>query len=344
MVTIKVLDPWTDPRGGEIDRVRVDNGIIAMEVLSLGGIIRSLWVPDRDGERQNIVLGCDSAKEYLEQNAHLGAIAGRFANRISKGQISNNDVTYRLDVNHLNNCLHGGSEGFNRKLWQMGSLPDGVRLTLRSPDGDMGFPGNCQVQLDYRLVGNNVFVEIQAATDKACPINLTQHSYFNLDGSKSILNHELQTDCEQYLITDNQGIPTAVANVRETALNFSHRNKLKDSVCSDELAETHGIDHCYLMPENDGHELHRFGSVVSQKSGRTMTLYTNQPGVQVYTANFLKGTIGRKEESFNQYHGICLEPQMLPDSPNQPDLLGNSWVQVGDVYHHISRYQFDVLK
>ena len=344
MITIKALEPWADPRGGEIDRVRVDNGTIAIEVLSLGAIIRSLWVPDRDGERQNVVLGCDSASGYLEQEAHLGAIAGRFANRLANGQVTHCGQTYQLDVNHLNNCLHGGREGFNRKNWQMGSLPDGVRLTLTSPDGDMGFPGNCQVQLDYRLVGNNLFVEIQATSDKACPINLTQHSYFNLDNSKHVLFHELQTDCLNYLVTNEQGIPQSVGHVSKTALDFLDQKMLTYALQDEFISGTNGLDHCYLMPEHDKRQLRRFGRIVSQKSGRSMTVYTNQPGVQVYTANFLQGTIGRNAEPLKQYQGICLEPQLLPDSPNQSELLGKGWTEAGEIYHHISRYQFDVLK
>ncbi|RYV00993.1 galactose-1-epimerase [Shewanella sp. OPT22] len=341
MVTIKVLEPWNDPRGGEIDRVRIDNGIIAMEVLSLGGIIKSLWVAGKSGDRQNIVLGCDSAQGYLEQNAHLGAIAGRFANRIANGTISKDGERYQLDINHADLCLHGGSEGFNRKNWQMGSLSDGVRLTLHSPDGDMGFPGNCHVQLDYRLVGNNLFVEVQADTDKVCPINLTQHSYFNLDGSESVLEHELQTDCEQYLATDENSIPTSKASVCNTVLDFRQPKALTDVVLDNALRQTQGVDHCYLMTPNEGRELQRFGQIVSQKAGLSMTLYTNQPGVQVYTSNFLAGTIGKKNQSLKQHQAVCLEPQLLPDSPNQSELLGKGWTEPDEIYHHISRYQFD---
>ena len=343
MVRIKALEPWLDPRGGEIDRVRIDNGIIAIEVLSLGGIIRNLWVPDREGERKNIVLGCDSAEDYLAQDAHLGAIAGRFANRIANGKITDSQNEYQLDVNHQDLCLHGGSEGFNRKIWQMGSLPDGVRLTLNSPDGDMGFPGNCQVQLDYRLVSNNLFIEIQATTDKACPINLTQHSYFNLDGSPQVIEHELQIESSKYLVTDEKRIPLSIADVHQTVFDFTEPRLLAAAIRSEQVSSTQGLDHCYVLPENDGRQLQRFGQLVSQGSGRAMTLYTNQPGVQVYTANFLKGTIGRKGLPLEQYQGICLEPQLLPDSPNQPELLGDGWTQAGELYHHISRYQFDVV-
>ncbi len=343
MVRVRALESWQDPRGGEIDRVSIDNGTIALEVLSLGGIIRNLWVPDREGERRSIVLGCDSAEDYLAQDAHLGAVAGRFANRIANGRISDRQHEYQLDVNHFTHCLHGGSEGFNRKNWQMGSLPDGVRLTLSSPDGDMGFPGTCQVQIDYRLTGNNLFIEAQATTDKACPINLTQHSYFNLDGSRQILEHELQVGCRGYLVTDEQGIPESVADVSQTVLDFSTSKMLARAVLSEEVSGTQGLDHCYVMPRNDGRQLHRFGRLISRESGRSLTLYTNQPGVQVYTANFLQSATGRKGEAMAQYQGICLEPQLLPDSPNQPELLGNGWTRADEVYHHISRYQFDIV-
>ncbi|WP_246029015.1 aldose epimerase family protein [Parashewanella tropica] len=345
MIKIIKQTPWKDPRGGEIERVIVDNGIIAMEVLSLGGIIRHLWVPDRNGERQNIVLGCDSAQAYLDQDAHLGAVAGRFANRIKGGELSYQGQEFQLDVNNQDNCLHGGSKGFNQKQWQLAELAeleDGVRLTLTSPDGDMGFPGNCEVQLDYRLDGNSLLVEITASTDKPCPVNLTQHSYFNLDGSETITQHLLQTDCTQYLRTDEQGIPVAIEPVTAT-LNFNQKSELAERLIDKSVEATRGLDHCYLM-ENESDNLVRFGRIASPKSGVMMTLFTNQPGVQVYTANFLAGTKGENGQVFNQYHGICLEPQLCPDAPNQPDLLGKSWLEVGEQYHHLSRYQFETIE
>ncbi|RLV60599.1 galactose mutarotase [Parashewanella curva] len=342
MIKIIKKEPWKDPRGGEIQRVTVDNGILAIEVLSLGGIIRSLWAPDRHGERQNIVLGCDSAQAYLDQDAHLGAIAGRFANRIKGGKLSRQGQCYQLDVNNQDNCLHGGSIGFNQKQWQLETLEDGVRLTLISPDGDMGFPGNCKVQLDYRLNGNSLMVDIIAMTDKPCPVNLTQHSYFNLDGSDSVAQHLMQNDCTKYLQTDEQGIPSTIEPVTP-ALNFGKDSLLAERLIDASLESTQGLDHCYLM-EKTSETLVRFGRISSPKSGRMMTLYTNQPGVQVYTANFLQGTIGAQGQVFKQYQGICLEPQLCPDAPNQPELLGQSWLEVGEQYHHLSQYEFETME
>ncbi|MCE9687606.1 galactose mutarotase [Shewanella sp. AS16] len=340
MVRFSVLEPWTDPRGGQIERVRIDNGILALEVLSLGGIIRSLWAPDRDGNRANLVLGCDSAEDYLTQDAHLGAIAGRYCNRIANGRMQHHGEQYQLDVNQASNCLHGGSEGFNRKLWHLGPLSDGVRLTLQSPDGDMGFPGNCTVQLDYRLAGNNLYVEILASVDKACPISLTQHSYFNLDGSDSNHGHWLQLDAQRYLSMNEVGIPTGIERVDDSVLDLRRPTPLGAGLADAMLAETQGYDHCYLM-DNPQAELKRFGRLSSPVSGRALSLYTNQPGVQLYGANFLQGTLGRQQEVLQQHQAVCIEPQMLPDSPNQADLLGNAWVEPGELYHHISRYQFD---
>ncbi|MCH1930307.1 galactose mutarotase [Shewanella sp. A25] len=342
MVRISVLEPWIDPRGGEIERVRLDNGIVALEVLSLGGIIRSLWTPDNQGERANIVLGCDSAEDYLAQTAHLGAIAGRFANRIASGKLEYEGQTFQLDVNQATNCLHGGSEGFNRKRWQLGTLPDGVRLTLVSPDGDMGFPGHCTVQLDYRLAGNNLYVEFLASVDKPCPVSLTQHSYFNLDGSDNVLQHAMQVDAERYLTMDDVGVPTGICGVEDSVFDLRQGAILEGKMHDSSLASTRGYDHCYLM-DNAEDSLKRFGCLSSVKSGRTLTLFTNQPGVQIYCANFLEGTIGRNGQPLNQYQGVCMEPQMIPDSPNQTQTYGEDvWLVPGQVYHHISRYQFDI--
>ncbi|WP_372872959.1 aldose epimerase family protein [Shewanella sp.] len=341
MVRFTVLEPWQDPRGGEIERVRLDNGQLAIEVLSLGGIIRSLWTPDSHGERANIVLGCDSAEDYLTQQAHLGAIAGRFANRIAGGKLEFNGQHYHLDINQTSNCLHGGREGFNRKNWHLGLLPDGARLTLRSPDGDMGFPGNCTVQLDYRLVANNLFVEIMAATDKACPVSLTQHSYFNLDGEADCANHRVAIHANHYLETDTTGIPTGTLAVEGTALDLRRADCLGNRRSHSTLTSTRGFDHCYLLG-NKG-ELTLAATLLSPSSGRQLKLYTNQPAIQLYGANFLGGEAGRGGRIYSPYQGVCLEPQLPPDSPNQP-ALGKSWLLPDEVYHHISRYQFDALK
>ncbi|WP_445947154.1 aldose epimerase family protein [Shewanella sp.] len=342
MVRFTVLAPWQDPRGGEIERIRIDNGTLAIEVLSLGGIIRSLWAPDKQGERANLVLGCDSAADYLNQDAHLGAIAGRYANRIANAELNHQGEPFKLNTNHGKHCLHGGSEGFNRKIWQLGTLPDGVRLMLKSPDGDMGFPGNCTVQLDYRLVGNNLYVEMFASVDKACPISLTQHSYFNLDASQSSLNHHLTAKATHYLTMDDGGIPIAKTPVKRTVLDLSAGPELTIQTTAPELKTTQGFDHCFLM-DNPAGELKRFGTLSSPLSGRSLTLYTNQPSVQVYGGNFLAGTLGRKQQILGQYQGVCLEPQQLPDAANQRELAQDPWLEPKQVYHHISRYQFDVV-
>ncbi|QDO85780.1 galactose mutarotase [Shewanella psychropiezotolerans] len=341
MVRFRPLDLWTDPRGGQIERVRIDNGIIAMEVLSLGGIIRSLWTPDRHGERGNIVLGCDSIEDYLKQGAHLGAIAGRYANRIANGKMSFGEDEYRLDINQASHCLHGGSEGFNRKHWHMGQLPDGVRLNLVSPDGDMGFPGICNVQLDYRLVGNNLYMEIFAAVNKPCPISLTQHSYFNLEGSGSTSNaeHQLQIDTTSMLTLDDSGIPTGMKDASGSLLDF-RRSKALSIVQNDEsFVSTSGIDHCYLTNASDS-EMTRFGCLSASESGRSMTLYTNQPSVQIYGANYLGGNLGKGGKELKSHHAICIEPQQLPDGANQPTLEADPWIKPKEIYHHISRYEF----
>ncbi|MGS0729723.1 aldose epimerase family protein, partial [Shewanella sp. 0m-11] len=215
-----------------------------------------------------------------------GAVAGRYANRIANGQFSIGHNLYQLDVNQETNCLHGGSEGFHKKNWQLGPLPDGVRLSLRSPDGDMGFPGNCNVQLDYRLVGNNLYIEILANSDKPCPISLTQHSYFNLDASDSSLAHQLQIDATEYLEMNNVGVPSGICETRGSGLDLSVPTQLQSLIGREELTATSGLDHCFLLPQSES-TLQRFGRLSSAYSGRSLTLYTNQPGVQVYGANHL---------------------------------------------------------
>ncbi|WP_345854749.1 aldose epimerase family protein [Shewanella algae] len=340
MIRFSALDSWEDPRGGQIERIRIDNGILALEVLSLGGIIRSLWAPDRHGERTNIVLGCDSAADYLAQDACLGAAVGRYANRIKQGQINCRGKAFSLDKNFNGHCLHGGREGFHRRLWQLGTLPDGVRLSLISPDGDMGFPGECRVQLDYRLAGNNLFVEFMASSSQDCPVSLTQHSYFNLDGRADIAEHQLQLDSNKALATDSEGIPCGIVDTQGSMLDLSQGKVLKTLLGQPELAAGQGLDHCFISRQQKD-ELWRVGRLSAPLSGRGLTLYTNQPGVQLYTGAGLEDVKGRKGQAMKAWQGVCLEPQMLPDGANQPQLHGDPWITPGQVYHHLSRYEFD---
>ncbi|QSX32958.1 galactose mutarotase [Shewanella avicenniae] len=337
MVRCTVLDPWLDPRGGQVERVRVDNGTLAIEVLSLGAIIRCLWVPDRNGDRANVVLGCDSVADYLTQQAWIGSVAGRYANRIKNGQIHYDGQTYQLDTNLDGHCLHGGSEGFHRRHWDIGILPDGVRLSLVSADGDMGFPGNCVVQLDYRLVGHNLFVEFTASSDKACPISLTQHSYFNLDKSDTINQHWLQVSAPNLLKPDADKLPLELISLTDSPFDLRGPKKIEP------LLQQHpdGIDHCYVL-DCAANGLQKAAQLMAPKSGRRLTLHTNQPGLQVYTGNYIEGIIGRKQQPLRAHQALCLEPQMLPDAPNQPQ-LGDPWITPGKLYHHISRYEFDTI-
>lgn len=340
MVRCTVLAPWQDPRGGEVERVRIDNGTLAIEVLSLGAIIRKLWVPDKYGNRANIVLGCDTVADYLAQSALLGGVAGRYSNRIKDGLISYQGQQYPLDTNLQGNCLHGGTEGFHRRQWHIGLLPDGVRLTMLSPDGDMGFPGNCRVQLDYRLVHNNLFVEFTAAPDKPCPISLTQHSYFNLDGSDSIRTHTLQVWADKLLVPDERKLPIDVKSVVGTDFDLQQPQQISTILAKPAL-HGDGLDHCYQLPHVRS-ALHKAAQLSTPLSGRRLTLYTNQPGMQVYTGNYIEGTMASHGQLLKTHQAMCLEPQMLPDSPNQPQ-LGNPWILPPALYHHISRYEFDCI-
>lgn len=340
MVRFSVLESWEDPRGGPIDRIRVDNGVLAFEVLSLGAILRSVWAPDRNGERSNIVLGCDNAQDYLNQEAYLGAMIGRYSNRIANGRFHSQGQEHQLDINQMGHCLNGGREGFHRKRWHLGTLSDGVRLSLVSPDGDMGFPGTCNIQLDYRLAGNNLYVEVMASVDQACPVSLTQHSYFNLDGSIDCADHALQLDASQYLTVNDTLIPTDIKPCQDTVFDLKTPQAFKKLLPDQALQPTQGFDLCYLVDDADT-SVQRVGRLSSANSGRSMTLYTNQPGVHLYSANFLQGVQGKSKKPLQQHQGICLEPQQLPDAPNQPHLPGSPWLAPGEVYHHISRYQFD---
>lgn len=302
------------------------NGLEA-RITTYGGIIVSLRVPDRNGRLADVVLGHDTLDGYLENDAYLGALIGRYGNRIANGRFTLAGERYTLATNNGAHHLHGGTCGFDQMVWRAEGvhLPDGsagVILRRTSPDGEEGYPGTVEIRVIYTLTPRDeLAVQYHATTDRATPINLTQHSYFNLAGSGTVLDHELTLAASRYTPTGEGQIPTGeIAPVAGTPFDFRSATRIGDQIDADEpdLRRAGGYDHNFVLDETSGALTHA-AHLAEPVSGRVLDVYTTQPGVQFYSGNFLDGTVRGKGGRMLQHRsGICLETQHFPDSPNQP--------------------------
>jgi aldose 1-epimerase len=316
-----------------------------LKMTDYGALIVSIEVPDRQGNRTNVTLGFPKLDGYLERHPYFGATVGRFCNRIAKGKFSLDGTTYSLAQNNGPNHLHGGEVGFDKLVWKTEELRGdnyvGLRFSLLSPDGQEGYPGNLSVQADY-LWDNEAKLTIRftATTDKATPINLTNHAYFNLGGWQGgvIHNHQLQLQCSKYLAIDETMIPTgALADVAGTPLDFRTATPIGQRIA--QLTATNGYDHCFVVDGQPGTP-RSCGMVVDPKSGRGMEIQTTQPGVQLYTGNFLNGS--DSNGGFKLHEAFCLETQNFPDAPNQPS-FPNSILKPGEKFEQTTSYRFLVV-
>ncbi len=337
------------PDGVEIDQYILTNanGMTA-KIITYGAILTELDVPDRDGKLGDVVLGFDNLKDYLERNPHFGATTGRVANRIAKGKFTLDGKEYKLAVNNGPNSLHGGLKGFDKKVWkaQTKEGPNGVSVELNyvSKDGEEGYPGNLNVTVTYTLTNDNALrIDYAATTDKATPVNLTNHSYFNLAGPKSgdILGHELMIAAEKYTPTDDTQIPTGeIKPVKDTPLNFTTPRRIGDRIDQLKSSPGGGYDHNFVL-NSGGKEEPGFAARASEpNTGRIMEMYTTEPGVQLYTGNYLDGKLtGRGGVVYKKHAGFCLEAQHFPDSVhhhNFPSII----LKPGETYHQTTIYKF----
>jgi aldose 1-epimerase len=306
----------TNPHGMEV------------RVMTYGGIIVSIKVPDRKGAFDDVVLGYDSLAGYLRSSPYFGAIVGRYGNRIAHGTFTIDGESYHLDTNNGPNALHGGVKGFDKVVWHAESIKQdstvGVLLTHTSPDGDQGYPGTVQARVSYALTPDNkLIVSYHATTDKATPINLTQHSYFNLAGAGKgdILGHVVMINADRFTPVDSTLIPTGeLAPVAGTPMDFRTPTAIGARIAQPDpqLKNAGGYDHNFVLNRN-GDTLSLAARVVEPTTGRVLTVTTTQPGVQFYTGNFLDGTItGKDGHVYLRRYGFCLETQHFPDSPNHP--------------------------
>ncbi len=313
------------PDGTAADLYTLTNrkGMVA-KITTYGALVTELHTPDRDGKLGNVVLGFDNLEQYAKGHPFFGAIAGRVANRIAKGKFTLDGKEYTLAVNNGPNSLHGGLKGFDKVVWKAEPVAatDGVslKLTYLSRDGEEGYPGNLSVTVVYTLTEQNELrIDYTATTDQATPVNLTNHSYFNLAGSGSILNHELVLMADRYTPTDDTLIPTGeLASVKGTPVDFTKPAAIGSRF--DQLTATpKGYDHNFVL-NSGGKSLALAARVHDPKSGRVMEVWTTEPGVQFYTGNFLDGSrTGLGGVVYAQHHGFCLETQHFPDSVNHPN-------------------------
>ncbi len=321
------------------------NGLV-LKVANYGGTVTALSVPDKKGTMADIVLGFDNLPDYQKATAYFGALVGRYGNRIAKGKFTIDGETYTLALNNGPNTLHGGIIGFDKVLWDATEVNDttgvGLRLHHLSKDGDEGFPGNLNVTVTYMLTNANEFrIDYEATTDKATPLNLTHHSYFNLAGAGkgNVLGHKVMIAAQRYTVVDSTLIPTGeFRDVKGTPFDFTKAQAIGARI--KELGgKPVGYDHNYVL-NSGGTKLALAARVSEPLSGRVMEVYTDQPGVQFYTGNFLDGTLtGKDAKVYQQYYGFCFETQKFPDSPNQPT-FPNSILKPGEVYKSTTIYKF----
>lgn len=317
------------PGGDSVDLFTLTNPHgMEVRVMTYGGIIVSIKVPDRTGAFDDVVLGYDSLAGYLRSSPYFGAIVGRYGNRIAHGTFTIDGESYHLDTNNGPNALHGGVKGFDKVVWRAESIKHdstvGVLLTHTSPDGDQGYPGTVQARVSYALTPDNkLIVSYHATTDKATPINLTQHSYFNLAGAGKgdILGHVMMINADRYTPVDSTLIPTGeLAPVAGTPFDFRTPTAIGARIgqADQQLKNGGGYDHNFVLNRN-GDTLSLAARVLEPTTGRVLTVTTTQPGVQFYTGNFLDGTItGKGGHVYQRRYGFCLETQHFPDSPNHP--------------------------
>ena len=322
---------------------------LEVRTMNYGAIILSMRVPDRKGQLADIVLGHDTLEGYIPNPPYIGALVGRYANRIANGTFTLDGKTYTLPKNDGPNTLHGGiKRTFDKVVWdgeaKKGGKP-GVTFTFVSKDGEEGFPGNVKVKVTYTLNDDNeLVIDYEATTDKATPINLTQHSYFNLagEGTSDILNHEIMINADRFTPVDKNLIPTGeLRPVKGTPLDFTTSTKIGARIDDDyeQLVLGHGYDHNFVINrQGDGMAL--AARVYEPTSGRVLEVSTTQPGVQFYSGNFLDGTVtGKQGHVYKRRYGFCLETQHFPDSPNHPE-FPSTILRPGETFQSKTAFKF----
>lgn len=332
------------PDGTAVDLYTLKDGKLEAGIMTYGGIVVSLRAPDRNGKIDDVVLGCNSVEEYVKQTAHFGGIIGRYANRIAHGSFQLDGRAYNTPKNDGDNTLHGGTVGFDKVVWEAKEIPDGIEFTHVSKDGDQGFPGNLTVHVRYTLVGGALKIEYSATTDKDTVLNLTNHSYFNLkgQGNGDVLGTVLKIDASRMTPIDSTFIPTGeLKPVEGTPFDFRKPHTIGERIGADDpqLHLGRGYDHNFVLDHAAG-QLSEAAEAYEPSTGRILRVLTTEPGVQLYTGNFLDDSItGKEGRVYKQRYAFCLETQHFPDTPNHPK-FPSSELKPGQKFHSVTVYEF----
>ena len=332
------------PEGTPVDIYSLVEGKVAVRIMTYGGIVVSVRTPDRNGKLDDVVLGCNSVEQYVAQTAHFGGIIGRYANRIAHGSFQLDGHTYSTPKNDGDNTLHGGTRGFDKVVWTAREIPNGIELTYLSKDGDQGFPGNLSTTVRYTLSGGGLRMEYSATTDKDTVLNLTNHSYFNLkgQGKGDVLGHVLKIDASHFTPVDANLIPTGeLKSVEGTPFDFRTAHAIGERIEADDpqLRLGHGYDHNFALDHAPG-QMAEAAEVYEPTTGRILRVLTTEPGVQLYTGNFLDGSItGKEGRVYKRRYALCLETQHFPDSPNHPSFPSTE-LKPGQTFDSVTVFEF----
>ena len=315
--------------------IKNDRGL-EVSITTYGGAITSLKTPDRHGNLGDIVLGFETLNDYVSNPRYFGALIGRHANRIARGKFSLNGVEYQLPCNNGVNHLHGGFKGFDKRVWNVTKDGNVLHLTYFSKDGEEGYPGNVTASVNFTLLDNELRIDYRATTDRDTIVNLTNHSYFNLRGVGTILDHELTLNADAFTPVSEDLIPTGeIRSVAGTPMDFRKAKAIGSEI--DRV--TGGYDHNFVLNDWDG-SLRLAARLYEPVSGRALEILTTEPGMQFYSGNFLDGSYtGKYGFVYEKYTGLCLEPQHFPDAPNHPNFPATV-LRPGEEYKHTSVYRF----
>ena len=321
--------------------LRNDLGVEA-SIATYGGAITSLYTPDRHGTFGDIVLGFETLDDYIKTPLYFGSLIGRHANRIAGGRFSLNGVEFQLGRNNGMNHLHGGFNGFDKRVWNATEEESSLRLSYLSSDGEENYPGNVRADVSYTLGDDELRLDYRATTDADTIVNLTNHSYFNLKGEGTILEHGLTLNADRFTAVSSDLIPTGeMRAVAETPMDFRNGELIGSRIREgyEQLGFTGGYDHNFVLNDWDG-ALRSAARLYEPETGRVLEVLTTEPGIQFYSGNFLDGSlVGKKGIVYERYAGLCLEPQHFPDAPNHPN-FPSTVLRPGEEYTHTTIFRF----
>ena len=342
MITVKEFGKTAE--GKVVTAYTLHDGKSSMTVLDLGGIVQQILVPDNKGNLVDVVLGYNDVASYEKYGGYLGALIGRFGNRIGKGKLTIDGKEYQLFLNDRGNHLHGGKAGFDKKIWDAKVEGDTLKLRLLSPDMEENYPGNLEVEVTYSFSGGKWTIEYRAVSDKTTCVNLTNHAYFNLsgEGTGDVLDHLMQIECDYITPTSPTMIPEGgYRAVKGTPFDFNEPKAIGRDIGADDvdLKQGNGYDHCHVLKNKCG-EYVKYATVTSPKTGITMECFTDMPAVQFYAGNGLNQQ--GKSGLYTKRNGFCLETQAIPNNVNVPEYAekGSSILEAGKEYKFSAAYRF----